>query len=205
MTRTPRRFRSRSQRRATAAFRAIASSRSRISTDAAINVGAAGTVDSTSGYLNNLLLYPFEDDGTGTIAEPTLKSQLCVGCHNGVSVAMTSIDGVTNAPPGTHPLRSTAAISDTVSAAVDAGRVPTLLVTTAANGTYADQASSPNLTSYPGADRMDCDSCHRTHGADSDSSIATGNREYILEQATSGNLDAICSQCHLVYGTAAAQ
>lgn len=177
-----------------------------LSTDAAVNVAGAGTVSATSGYENNLLLYPYQDDGTGVgNAGAAVGSKLCIGCHNGVAVAMATIDDVTNGPAGTHPVRWSATNSSTISAAVDAGRAITMLVTTAGDGTTADQAAAPNLASYPAADRMDCDSCHRAHDGDVDSSVVTGTRDFTLEQAAAGNLDSICSQCHLVYGTAQAQ
>lgn len=181
-----------------------------LSTVASINVGGGGVVTPQSGYQNNLLLYPYRDDGqgVGTGGAGTgsaVGSTFCIGCHNGTAVAMATLltANVANMPGGTHPIRASATDASTVSAAVDAGRAITILVTTAADGTTADQAAAPNLASYPLADRMDCDSCHRPH--DGDAQSAEGTRDYTLEQAAAGNIDGICSQCHLVYGTPLAQ
>jgi hypothetical protein len=179
-----------------------------LSTVATINVGAAGAVTASSGYLNNLLLYPYRDDGTGVPGNgggTATGSKLCIGCHNGVAVAMTTIDDVVNGPAGTHPVRWSAANSSTITAAEDTDRPILQLVTTATDFTTADQANAPNLASYPLDDRMDCDSCHRAHDGDVDSSVAATTRDFTLEQAAAGNLDAICSQCHAVYGPVQAQ
>jgi hypothetical protein len=180
-----------------------------ISTSSTVNLAGGGTVSATSGYMNNLLLYPFVDDGTSgspTTSPTNTTSMFCVGCHNGVGVAMASIVESTNKPPGTHPVTG-----DRVSAADDAGRTNTLLMTvneSATYPTYADQTGVPNLGSYPAANEMDCDSCHRVHGADEDASFASYNgaaREFILEQSDDANFDTLCSQCHVVYGAPAAQ
>jgi hypothetical protein len=60
--------------------------------------------------------------------------------------------------------------SDTVTKAADLGLSPTTLLT--ANGTrntYANTVGAPNDGEYPAVNAMNCDSCHQTHDANTNS------------------------------------
>lgn len=92
-----------------------------------------------------------------------------------------------------------------------------LALTTGA-GSYADQTSAPvgggaapGTLSYPDDDKVDCDSCHRPHRADSDSDVAaaahgdktspapwdTRPTRHILEvDGTSHVYSDLCDECH---------
>ncbi|NIS74765.1 MAG: hypothetical protein GTO08_05700, partial [Deltaproteobacteria bacterium] len=60
---------------------------------------------------------------------------------------------------------------------------------------YADDVSAPGILSYPAANEMDCDSCHRPHDAATASSSATFN--YALEEAASTtDVQSMCVICH---------
>ncbi len=121
----------------------------------------------------------------------TVGSGLCVGCHNQsdtdpadatpYNVGATGNGAVPDnvvqnpkvTPPNMHPMTGWS-----ISKAQDAGRTPYTLVTQDSEGTYANGAGRPPQTggstgggvgegavSYPAADQMDCDSCHRPHNA----------------------------------------
>jgi hypothetical protein len=72
--------------------------------------------------------------------------------------------------------------------------------------TKADAAGAPNQASFPNATSMDCDSCHRPHDADDDSTVAAGthghvtdaNPTYHLLEVDGANHDwsTLCDQCH---------
>lgn len=159
------------------------------------NVGAAGnaagiTAASNTGYANNLLLDRFEDDAAGTIGGTgaATGSLLCVGCHIGGDVARASLALDADKPAGTHPVTGS-----TVTKANDVGRSPVTLIT--ATTGYANAATAPGIQSYPAANGMDCDSCHRAHDGAQYSASATYN--YILEEAASAtNVQSMCTQCH---------
>lgn len=142
---------------------------------------------SRAGWESNLLLLPYKDDppGTGNRSnEYAVESELCLGCH---------------AEPGYHhPLT---------------GDIVTLtgLALVTGSGSLANQTAAPigggdapGTLSYPGGNRMDCDSCHRPHAASAESSVtgATGRTDgrfhYLLEVDGSGNVwsPTLCAECH---------
>ncbi len=145
----------------------------------------------TAGWESNLLLEPYEDDpsglGDGSGTGHRFGSALCLGCHAEAGVH--------------HPLTG-----DVVDCSATSLR-------TALTG-FAGQTSAPigggnapGTLSYPNVNAMDCDSCHRPHGANDDSTVVAGphgfktnnNRstKHILEVDGSGHkFDAICMECH---------
>lgn len=106
------------------------------------------------GSSHALLLYAQVEDEVFPV------SNLCTSCH-----------GIQPGGVRVHPLTG-----DTISAAVDAGRGTTTLLTTGA--TYANQTGAPLLAEYPADDQMNCDSCHQVHKA------PTQSGTYILEYNT---------------------
>lgn len=169
------------------------------------NVGSTGnaagiTASSTSGYLNNLLLQRFEDDMPGVAqAGSTIKSVLCVGCHGGGAQTLANLTATggmnTYKPGGTHPVTGS-----TVTKASDVGRTPVTLISGTGPVGYANAAGAPGIQSYPAANEMDCDSCHRAHdgapGSVKAGTLPTGFN-YILEQANaSSDVQSMCTQCH---------
>ncbi|NIS77376.1 MAG: hypothetical protein GTO00_07135 [Deltaproteobacteria bacterium] len=171
------------------------------------NAAIVTTVTAISGWENNLLLHRYEDDAAGIGgAGSTIGSEFCVMCHAGnEAVAATAWDYAAqraNMPVGTHPIAGS-----TITKAVDEGRTTgagNLLETVAAEGSYASTGPGPNadftgftthIQSYPAADEMDCDSCHRPHDAADASSTGTDN--FALEQATSTTeTQSMCQACH---------
>ena len=137
-----------------------------------------------AGWRSNLLLEPYKDDspglgdGTGATA---VGSALCTGCHTKVG--------------NHHPLTG------------DVVPLSGLLLRTGA-GSFADAAGAPNTLSYPGPNKMDCDSCHRPHQADTDSDVvgpahgsgvSTDGRptRHILEVDGPGHrYSDLCAECH---------
>ena len=172
------------------------------------NAGTGSGATKTSGYMVNLLLQNYQDDGSGTkdgTGVAAIGSGFCVACHNQNNVG--SADGAvadstvldkTIVPAGTHPMTSWS-----ITRAQDAGRSITTLVTTAGDGTYADKSGAPGAGSYPAQDKMDCDSCHRPHRAPANSTYDqtqghTGTAvPIILEKQTAANeWSVLCQECH---------
>lgn len=179
------------------------------------NAGTGASATQTSGYMVNLLLENYQDDGHGTklpTANTAVGSGLCIACHNNNAalntangpVADTALVGTVagvnaNVPAGTHPMTNWS-----ITRAQDAGRAKTALATTAADGTYAAATGAPNAGSYPDTDKMDCDSCHRPHQAPTNSTFnqtkaggAGNSRPVILERQDTANQWAdLCQECH---------
>lgn len=158
----------------------------------AVTASPTSGFDAANGV--NLLLERFVDDAKGVgQAGSTIGSALCVGCHRGGEIARNILNVNTHRPDGTHPMTGA-----TVSKAVDMGRVPATLIT--ATTGYANASGVPGILSYPGEDKMDCDSCHRAHdgaaGSAKEGAIPVGFN-YVLEQANSNSdVQSICTQCH---------
>jgi predicted CXXCH cytochrome family protein len=157
----------------------------------------AVTATAVSGVYNNLLLQRYEDDAAGVAGTGSaFGSLLCVGCHGGGTIAIGTLNLNTHKPGGTHPVTGT-----TVTKAVDMGVAPyTLITANGARNTYGNAVGAPGIQSYPAADAMDCDSCHRAHDGAAGSVkvgvIGTGYN-YILEQATSNaDVQSMCTVCH---------
>jgi predicted CXXCH cytochrome family protein len=165
------------------------------------NVGSEGngagiTASGSSGWENNLLLEQFEDDDSGIAQAGSAEgSLLCVGCHAGGTVTMATLDLDTHKPTGTHPVTNSliSKVVDSGMGADNAARAINDLLTTAPQS-YATVVGAPGILSYPAAEAMDCDSCHRAHDGDPDSASATNN--YILEEAATGDVQSMCTTCH---------
>jgi len=141
----------------------------------------------TAGWESNLLLEPYADDSPGTGDGVTggygVGSALCMGCHD---------QTVANH----HPLT---------------GDVVSLSGLTLRTGalSFADQAGAPGTFSYPSTNALDCDSCHRPHEADNESTVtgaqhgpktsSDGNPTYhILEMDGANHVytPTVCQECH---------
>jgi len=143
----------------------------------------------TAGWRANLLLKPYVDDSSGTgAAGGTVGSELCTGCHRKVGFY--------------HPL--TGEIVGLTGAVLKTGTGSLANQTNAPIGGGA----APGTLSYPNANQVDCDSCHRPHSADTDSSVPTGtilsdrtslgrNGFLILEvDGASNDWSSLCRECH---------
>ena len=164
----------------------------------------------TGGWKLNLLLEPYEDNSPGVGIElpdylpgPTL-SALCRGCHRSTSENVPpsfvhnppahTVVGYTY-PAGLTPFgRVTASILTTP---IDSGS-PACLESSTADQTLPPSgigSAAPGAFSYPAANVLDCDSCHRPHGAH-DSSTVEG-KQLLLEYTTVGNHGTSpCLECH---------
>lgn len=160
----------------------------------------------TQGWKANLLLAPYEDDATGTGAgegaddyygDTTYGAgatgvDFCRGCHDGA--------GQGNAGFVHNPAAHTVAGYTYPATSTPYGRTTdTVLTTTAAcpENTTADMAGAPGVLSYPAADAVDCDSCHRPHNADPDSFDSSASNRYLILETTDSNWGTtICAQCH---------
>jgi predicted CXXCH cytochrome family protein len=151
----------------------------------------------TAGWECNLLLQPYQDDPSGTgngTGAYAVGSQLCTGCHDPTQGKH-------------HPLTG-----DPISTAYPARN----LITSIGAGSFADQTAAPigggnapGTLSYPNANTMDCDSCHRPHSADSDSTVngaahgfktsSDGRPTYHILEVDGANhsfTPTLCPECH---------
>jgi hypothetical protein len=147
-----------------------------------------------AGWQSNLLLQRYEDDlpGTGSGSGPyAVGSELCTGCHDPATAIHHPITGY----PALVPLSG--------------------LVLRTGAGSFADQTSAPigggaapGTLSYPQANQLDCDSCHRPHRGDNDSDVAAAAHgpgtssdgrptRHILEVDGPGHrFSDLCAECH---------
>lgn len=153
-----------------------------------------------------MLVYPFAEGDT-VDAGGLHRSNLCEGCH-GHNPGMT---GAT----GSHPMSDSVV---TKAAEIVPPRTPTTLITA---GGYANATPPTGGGHYPAVNGMNCDSCHQTHDADTQSGtfILDTTGAYVLPAVlgtlrggsanlyggTYGNSDLtidrtdyglFCTQCH---------
>ncbi|MHB8836141.1 MAG: cytochrome c3 family protein [Candidatus Methylomirabilia bacterium] len=165
-------------------------------------LGGGAAERRTGGWKTNLLLEPYEDNSPGvgiespdTFAGPTL-SGLCRGCHFSV---LPGVDPsfVHNPPAHTvDPYVYPAEFSPY-------GRTTLTLLTTPNNPqglecpevSTADKVGAPGRLSYPAANRVDCDSCHRPHGAH-DSSSDDGIYRILDYTGPQAHGTIPCNECH---------
>jgi predicted CXXCH cytochrome family protein len=165
-------------------------------------LGSSAAERRTGGWRANLLVEPYEDNSPGVGVEkpdnfvgPTL-SGLCRGCHYsvlpGVDPSFVHNPSAHTADPYTYPAEFS-----------PYGRATLTVLTTPndSNGpecpevSTADKLGAPGRLSYPMANRLDCDSCHRPHGAHDDS--ADDGIQRILEYTGPGaHGTIICYECH---------
>jgi predicted CXXCH cytochrome family protein len=175
------------------------------------NIGAGATATASSGYMANLLLGNYVDDSMGDAGSGGVGSGFCTACHNtgggfygsGATNGVPSDAGVQDdtftpgGATGMHPMTNWS-----ITRAVDAGRVPATLIT--AGQTYANAAGAPaGNTTYPAANAMDCDSCHRPHLAPANSTFTRTKTQsgtavpVITEiQAAADETSDLCLACH---------
>jgi hypothetical protein len=165
----------------------------------------------TGGWKTNLLLEPYEDNDPGIAVEkpdfvpgPTL-SGLCRGCHFSVQEggeptfvhnpgAHTVTDYIY--PPEATPYgRQTATLltapfDSTSDACPEVSTADQMLPPSGLGVPFA-----PGVFSYPMENTLDCDSCHRPHGADTDSAADGVHR--IIEYTDPGRHGTTpCLECH---------
>jgi hypothetical protein len=160
--------------------------------DGSIHPNAYGSIDrSQRGWWTNLLLKPYEDDSKGTgQAGSSIGADLCMGCH-GESANQH------------HPLTDN--IVSTTGAVLNTGAGSLADQTNAPSG----EGAAPGTLSYPGVNMMDCDSCHRSHSADSNSDVPSGTRlsngtvlgrpAYLLLEVSGPSNEwssTLCLECH---------
>ena len=154
-----------------------------------LNAGTpTAATDMTAGFKANLLVMKYEDDGQGSgftvssshTSGSTIGDSLCRGCHAS-QVISASILATNNVSPFytvpaasayvhypdahtnnqalyTYPMTPYGRATNTVLTGYAVGTCP--------NTSTADAAGAPGLFTYPAANRMNCDSCHRPHNAD---------------------------------------
>jgi hypothetical protein len=143
----------------------------------------------TAGWRANLLLKPYVDDASGTGGTGgTVGSQLCTGCHEAMGFPHP-LTGDTVWLTGTALKTGSGSLADQTNAPIGGG-------------------AAPGTLSYPGNDEMDCDSCHRPHSADSDSTVPSGTTladkttlgrtGYLIleEDGASNSWGSLCLECH---------
>lgn len=173
-----------------------------ITVNAGILLGAGAAERRTGGWKANLLLEPYEDNSPGvgiespdTFPGPTL-SALCRGCHYselpGVDSSFVHNPEAHTVDPYTYPV-STSPYGRATLRMMTVPNIPAPGVCPEVSS--ADRAGAPGRLSYPAPDRLDCDSCHRPHGAHDDS--ADDGTFRILEFTGFGAHGTIpCYDCH---------
>ena len=176
-----------------------------------ILLGVDDTARLTGGWKTNLLVEAYEDNSPGTGVEkpdwvpgPTL-SALCRGCHYSVREG--------NPPSFVHnPAAHTVEGYLYPEHLTPQGRGTRGLLTVPNNSrgaecpevSVADQQASPSgngpvpgAFSYPSPNVLDCDSCHRPHGAHPASEDADTRKRRLLEYTSPGaHGTAPCLECH---------
>jgi len=134
-------------------------------------------------------------------------ADFCRACHattGALPTARTQATSYVHGPGAAHTANPFVYAAATVNPP-PYGRSTLTLLTTGAppadcpNATLADATSAPNQASYPAADAIDCDSCHRPHNADANSVSTTGisGRWLMLEVNTAGaDGTRVCAECH---------
>jgi predicted CXXCH cytochrome family protein len=146
---------------------------------------------------NTSLLPVYYQEGA-QVASEAYRNQFCTGCH-----------GATPGGGTPHPMSQS-----TITKAQEIGRATTTLITT--TGSYADKGIGQTLpgawagnSTYPAADRMNCDSCHQPHDAPTNAGtwIVDTLRASITAGVTLGNASpgktatpaayqTFCLECH---------
>lgn len=177
--------------------------------NAGVLLGTGVDAQLAGGWKTNLLLEPYEDNSPGTgiekpdfIAGPT-QSALCRGCHYAVR------EGI---PPSFvhNPSAHTVVNYSYPAALAPYGRATNIVLTTPIDSTgplcpevsSADQGAAPSglgaapgAFSYPAANVVDCDSCHRPHGAHN--AAADDGKRRLLEYTSPGAHGTTpCAECH---------
>lgn len=178
--------------------------------NAGVILGTDATARLTAGWKANLLLEPYEDNSPGVglespdlIPGPTL-SGLCRGCHWSAREG-TPASFVHNPPAHTQESYSYPAtmtpygrLTATILTAPVDSRGPACPEVSSADQTAPPSGigkEAPGAFSYPAANILDCDSCHRPHGADDDSD--DDGKKRILEYTAPGEHGTIpCLECH---------
>ena len=179
--------------------------------NAGLLLGTEGEEALTGGWKANLLLAPFEGNSPGVgIEEPDFfpgptSAALCRGCHYAVR---EGIDPTFVHNPPVHTqldyryeprLTPYGRATDTLlttpidSAGESCPEVSTADQLTSPSGLGV--ASAPGVFAYPADNGMDCDSCHRPHGAHDDSSD-DGIRRILTYTAAGAHGTAPCLECH---------
>jgi len=180
-----------------------------------LNAGIAVGVDEesrlTGGWKSNLLLEPYEDNDPGIgyeapnyVPGPTM-SALCRGCHYSQSEGVEP-SFVHN--PEAHTVVDYVYPEDLTPYGRETDSILTVPIDSV-NGPCPEVSSAdqmvplsglgvpfaPGLFSYPAEHLLDCDSCHRPHGADSSS--ADDGIHRILEYTAPGQHGTVpCFECH---------
>ena len=164
---------------------------------------AAGDPDG-GGWKTNLLLEAYEDDDPGSIAGAENPNNvagqtgdtLCRRCHY-TGTADAPAEGTYVHYPAAH---TTAGFTYTLADAPYGRATLTILTNGAAacpERSTSDAAGAPGVMSFPAANVVNCDSCHRPHNADADGPTG-GFGHVILEDGSTAGIpktDA-CDQCH---------
>lgn len=185
-----------------------------------------------SGWKQNLLLYSYMDDGYGTpgsytslgassapvaasrTSQPAVLDGFCRGCHSSTLLTSTQLGSLPANDCATYvhyPAAHTMVGFQYAAGYTPYGRSTATIRTAAGacpDNTTADASIAPGVFSYPAANTVNCDSCHRPHNAEnlSTNGMAWNNtnapnlRHWILEPGSvqTDNLakTEACAQCH---------
>jgi predicted CXXCH cytochrome family protein len=163
-------------------------------------LGADASTRLTGGWTANLLLEPYEDNSPGIGVETpdsfpgATLSGLCRGCHHSI------VEGVPPSfvhNPAAHTVESYLYPVEFT----PYGRQTTRLLTAPKGLEYclevtsADASGAPGRMSFPAQDQLDCDSCHRPHGAH-DASGDDGKRRILEFTGPQSHGTVPCLECH---------
>ena len=158
------------------------------------------------GWQANLLVEPYEDNSAGTGLEipdhiaGNTGDTLCRKCHTDGTTGYVHYPGAHTVPgyaysPGGAPQgRSTHTIL-TVPNDPAAGACPEVSSADRTDATLSGHTGAPGAFSYPVVNQVDCDSCHRPHGAD-DRGVAGGFGNVIVEFSLGQPKSDTCQECH---------
>jgi predicted CXXCH cytochrome family protein len=161
----------------------------------------------TGGWQANLLLEPYEDDPPGVSAAEfpdyfpgKTGDALCRTCHTDDKTGYVHYPGAHTIPgylyaPGQAPQGRLTATIMTTPSDPDAGGCPEVSSADRTDLTLAGFTGAPGAFSYPRANALDCDSCHRPHGADHRAFLA-GYGHVIVEFSLGEPKSDSCQECH---------
>jgi predicted CXXCH cytochrome family protein len=159
------------------------------------------------GWQANLLLEPYEDNDPGTGKESPdhfpgrTGDALCRACHTDDKVGYVhypgahTIPGFTYLPTAAPQGRMTQTLITFPNDPLAEEGCPEISSADRTGATLAGFIGAPGAFSYPALNELDCDSCHRPHGADHRAMLA-GYGHVIVEFSEGQPKSDTCQECH---------